>query len=148
MSNHNTHHDSHHGGEKFAPLSDNNNNVNLTSAFSYIGMLAIGLFCVVLFVVSNGGYLNNEEQTEWRVANGATCKDSDENKFLKTSAEASESKEEMKVEEGSSTEMKTEGKKADESADMKSLLLLPNTKSTEKKAENAKVEDTKSVKKH
>ncbi len=84
------------GNDPFVPLTDNNNVLSWGKVIPLMALVAIIVFCL-LTVVKFTGYLQNEQQVDWRIEHKVTSKDSDENKYIMTK-EDKERMEKMKME--------------------------------------------------
>ncbi len=94
---HHTEHVSHDDNSvNFMPLKDNNHNLSIGKIWPLMLLIAVLIFGLVPGIKYAGGFVQNEEQEEWRINHGRGLKDSDENLFYKSEATA---KEEGKVEE-------------------------------------------------
>lgn len=99
------------GNDPFVPLTDNNNALSWAKVLPLMGLVALLLF-IALTVVRFTGYLQNEQQVDWRIEHKVPFKDSDENKFIMSKEEAEQKAikekeaEEAKPEEHNATEVK------------------------------------------
>ncbi len=105
---HHTEHDSHDDNSvNFMPLKDNNHNLAIGKIWPLMLTIAVLILGLVPGIKYAGGFVQNEEQEEWRIKHERGLKDSDENLFYKS--EATTANEEGKVE-----EKKVEGANAEE----------------------------------
>lgn len=97
IMSHHSEHDSHDDNSvNFMPLKDNNHNLSLGKIWPLMLLIAVLIFGLVPGIKYAGGFVQNEQQEEWKVKHERGFKDSDENLFYKSEATA---KEEGKVEE-------------------------------------------------
>ncbi|MCX6190386.1 MAG: hypothetical protein NTW54_12470 [Bacteroidetes bacterium] len=90
MSSHAHHESDSNHSEKFSPLSDNNSNLSLGKFLPLLFGLIL-IFSAVVCSVNSVGYVNNEEQADWKQEHHQSFRDSNENKYYKD-AESTESK--------------------------------------------------------
>lgn len=104
---HHTEHDSHDDNSvNFMPLKDNNHNLSLGKIWPLMLTIAVLIFGLVPGIKYAGGFVQNEQQEEWKVKHERGFSDSDENLFYKSEATAKE--------EGKAEEKKAEGAHSEE----------------------------------